>query len=280
MSIVVGTAACNAGCPFCVSKMTPENGIGLKPQPINWQRFRKAMTFAERMNVTTVILTGKGEPTLFPDEITEYLVRMNDRFPFVELQTNGLSLTRAHLREWNGWGLTTVAISVVHYLPEVNRKVYYAHRPGLEYPSLAGAIKMVHDEGLSVRLSTVMVKGGIENGAELDAMINFARENEVEQLSIRPVATAVNALDPSVQEWIEANRVYPEQVDTVSMHLRSSGRLLLTLQHGAEVFDVRGQNVCLTDCLTVPKGEEIRQVIFFPDGHLRYDWQYAGAILM
>jgi hypothetical protein len=139
---------------------------------------------------------------------------------------------------------------------------------------------MIHDAGLSVRLSTVMIKGGIENAAELDAMINFCRENKVEQLSIRPVTPAVNSLDPGVTEWIKRNHVYPEQVDSVAIHLRSEGKLLLTLQHGAEVFDVRGQNVCLTDCLTLPKDEEIRQVIFFPDGHLRYDWQYEGAILM
>lgn len=280
MSIVVGTAACNAGCPFCVSKMTPANGVEGKPQSVRWDRFQKAVLFAERMNVTTVMLTGKGEPTLFPNDVSEYLMRLNYAFPFIELQTNGLSLNKSLLSLWRQWGLTTVALSVVHYLPAVNQKVYYAHRPGVAYPQLEPTIEMIHAAGLSVRLSTVMIKGGIENAAELDAMINFCRENKVEQLSIRPVTAAVNSQDPAVVEWIKRNHVYPEQIDSVAIHLRSEGKLLLTLQHGAEVFDVKGQNVCLTDCLTIPKGEEIRQVIFFPDGHLRYDWQYEGAILM
>jgi hypothetical protein len=51
--------------------------------------------------------------------------------------------------------------------------------------------------------------------------------------------------------------------------------------HGAIVYDYRGQNVCLTDALTIePETDKIRQLIFFPDGHLRYDWQYKGAILI
>ena len=137
LSIVVGTAACNAGCPFCVSKMTPPNGVLPKAQPIVWDRLFKTLLFAERMGVTTVILTGKGEPTLFPDQVTSYLkAGVGRRFPFVELQTNGLTLSFSKLLDWQAQGLTTVALSVVHYLPAVNKLVYYAHRPEAEYPPL------------------------------------------------------------------------------------------------------------------------------------------------
>jgi molybdenum cofactor biosynthesis enzyme MoaA len=204
LSIVVGTAACDAGCPFCVSKMTPANGVLSKAQPIEWARLFKTLLFAERMGVTTVILTGKGEPTLFPDQITAYLkAGVGLRFPFVELQTNGLTLSFGKLLDWQALGLTTVALSVVHYLPAINQRIYYAHRPQMEYPPLENTISMIHNAGLSVRLSVVMVKGGIENSAELDAMIHFCRENKVEQLSIRPVTPAVNSLDPGVTEWIK-----------------------------------------------------------------------------
>lgn len=55
----------------------------------------------------------------------------------------------------------------------------------------------------------------------------------------------------------------------------------MTLAHGAVVFDLDGQNLCLNQCLTVqPDAEEMRNLIFFPDGHLRYYWQYPGAILL
>jgi hypothetical protein len=49
------------------------------------------------------------------------------------------------------------------------------------------------------------------------------------------------------------------------------------------VFDYKGQNVCLSNCLThEPYTDKsvMRNLIFFPDGHLRYDWEYQGAILL
>jgi len=65
-SIVAGTLACNARCPFCISKMTVENGMTLKEPKVNWRNFHKACMLAERSAVSTVMITGKGEPTLFP----------------------------------------------------------------------------------------------------------------------------------------------------------------------------------------------------------------------
>ena len=46
--------------------------------------------------------------------------------------------------------------------------------------------------------------------------------------------------------------------------------------------ETRGYDMhAVIDCLTIdPSADDIRQLIFFPDGHLRYDWQYAGALLL
>lgn len=280
LSIVVGTEACNATCPFCVSKMTPPNGVTLKPPPIRWDRLHKAVQFAKMMDVTTLLLTGKGEPTLFPDSVSDYLAVVGSEFPFVELQTNGLKLISSPLERWRIYGLTTVAISVVSYEPEVNRKNYISHRPGVQYPNLPDTIKHIHDAGLSVRLSCVGIKGGIENGVMLNKMIQFARVNEVEQLTLTPATPAGASRNPEVAQWIANNALVSGQIESMKHFLSREGKKLLTLQHGAVVYDVYGQNVCLNNCLTLPKGEEIRQAIFFPDGHLRYDWQYTGAILM
>jgi hypothetical protein len=38
-SIIAGSAACNARCPFCVSKMTPDSGITVKEPDVNWRNF-------------------------------------------------------------------------------------------------------------------------------------------------------------------------------------------------------------------------------------------------
>ena len=41
MSIVAGTKKCNAKCPFCISKMTPNNGINNVEPEVNWRNFRQ-----------------------------------------------------------------------------------------------------------------------------------------------------------------------------------------------------------------------------------------------
>ena len=67
----------------------------------------------------------------------------------------------------------------------------------------------------------------------------------------------------------------------MAKYLDANGKHLLNLVHGAKVYDVNGQNVCLTNALTINTNQdEIRQLIYFPDGHLRYDWQYEGAIIL
>src|SRR5512137_774891 len=130
-SIVAGSEACNARCPFCVSKMTMSHSLGLKEPEVNWRNFRKACQLAARSGVTTVMLTGKGEPTLFPEQISAYLQALQPfDFPLVELQTNGILLGeqsergRAHLEAWSQAGLSLVAVSIMHYEPERNREIY------------------------------------------------------------------------------------------------------------------------------------------------------------
>ena len=75
-SIVAGSEACNARCPFCISKMTVAHGIDLKEPEVNWRNLRKACLLAQACGVTTAMITGKGEPTLFPNQITRYLHEM------------------------------------------------------------------------------------------------------------------------------------------------------------------------------------------------------------
>ena len=92
-SIIAGSEACNAHCPFCISKMTPPQGVTLKTPAVNWRNFRIGAQFAKQYGVTTTMITGKGEPTLFPEQITKYLEELRCfNFPFLELQTNGILL--------------------------------------------------------------------------------------------------------------------------------------------------------------------------------------------
>lgn len=286
LSILAGSEACNARCPFCVSKMTPPLGVQLKEPDVNWRNFRIACRLAERCGVTTAMITGKGEPTLFPDQVTRYMRAISEfQFPIVELQSNGIlfieqsDVYSKHLRDWYDLGLTTIAISISHYLPEKNRPVYLPHKKA--YIDLPELVRMLHDHRFSVRLACVMANGFIDNAQEVQELVVFARTHRVEQLTLRPVNGPSNSQNEQVHRWTSGYGLQHEQMDDIRSFLESNGTLLMTLIHGAHVYDVEGQNVCLTDSLTIDaKSDDLRQLIFFPDGHLRYDWQYPGAILL
>ena len=49
--------------------------------------------------------------------------------------------------------------------------------------------------------------------------------------------------------------------------------------HGAYVYDYNGQNICVSDCLTVePNSDEIRTLIYYADGKLMFDRSGSASI--
>lgn len=286
-SVVAGSEACNARCKFCISKMTVLNGIDLKEPEVDWRNFRKACRLAQLNNVSTAMITGKGEPTLFPKQISLYMQHLADyQFPIIEIQTNGIPIAQQwekyepYLKTWYGWGLTTIAISIVHWLPEKNHEMYNPYQK--EYIDLENLIVRLHDLKFSVRLVCTMVKDYIDNPASVGCLVAWAKVNKVEQLTIRPVNKPDDSAgDLSVYSWTKEHQLTADQIAAIKHYCASQGTKLMSLMHDATVYDINGQNVCLTNCLTIePDSGDVRQLIFFPDGHLRYDWQYEGAILL
>lgn len=285
-SILAGSEACNARCPFCVSKMTPPLGVEPKEPEVNWRNFEIACRLAKQSGVTTAMFTGKGEPTLFPNQINKYLEAMaRFEFPLIELQTNGILIAEKpdiysrHLEYWWGKGMTTIAISIVHYDPEKNRQIYVPYKKS--YIDLPKLVDLIHDHGLSVRLTCIACNGFIDSIETLNKLIDFAKANKVEQLTLTPVNKPENSRNQEAYDWTKAHHLTDEQRNTLVQYLKTNGAKLMTLAHGAVVYDLHGQNLCWNNCLSVqPEAEEMRNLIFFPDGHLRYYWQYPGATLL
>lgn len=285
-SILAGSEVCNARGPFCISKMTPPLGVELKEPEVHWRNFDVACRLAKQSGVTTAMFAGKGEPTLFPSQITKYLQAMKKyEFPLVEMQTNGILLYEKqgtyskHLREWYELGMTLLAVSIVHYDPEKNRQVYLPYKRS--YIDLPGLIRLIHECGLSVRLTCILANGFIDNREKLQNLIHFAKANKVEQLTVTPVNKPEKSENPEVWNWTNTHHLTSEQLEDIRDYIEKNGSHLLTLFHGARVYDVHGQNLCFNHCLSVhPSGEDMRNLIFFPDGHLRYYWQYPGAVLL
>ena len=283
-TIVVGSAACNAKCPYCVSKMTGKE-LSIKEPVVNWRNFKKACRLAQVNNVSTVLFTGKGEPTLFPEQLTKFLENMKEfSFPLIELQTNALVFEREfkkyekHLKKWYELGLNTIAISISHYKKEKNQEIY---TPNSKYINLEKVIKNLHKMGYSIRLSCMMMKDYIDNIKEVKKLKDFCKKNNVEQLTVRSIGAPKKTENKLIYNWAIKHILGKKQIEDINKFIEKNAKKLMTFSYGAIVYDLDGQNICISDCLTIkPETDELRQLIFFPDGHLRYDWQYKGAVLI
>lgn len=282
---MTGIKKAGAWCP--PFRVTESSGNTLKrghqTPEVNWRNFQKAGRLAQVNAVSTVLITGKGEPTLYPEQVTRYLEELRRfEFPLLELQTNGLLLGRKdyarHLRKWYALGLNTLAVSIVHYEDERNRTIF---APKGRYPALRDLLARLHETGFSVRLSCVLMRGYIDCPEELRRMAEFAKANGVEQLTFRKLGLIDDAEDASVRKWCVQHALREKEIRCLVEFLEREAKKLMTLSHGAVVYELDGQNVCMTDCVMIkPQSDEIRTLIFFPDGHLRYNWDYGGAIIL
>ena len=282
-SIVVGTTACNARCPFCVSKMTFVPGTGVFGATTRWDRFETACKIFEqaRDGLASVVLTGVGEPLLYPDEISSYLTRLKGRFPLVELQTNGVSIEHVakydFLKIWKDKGLTQVSVSITHTDPARSNEIMGIK----EQYNYWDAVEWLKAAGFSVRLNCTMLKSGISWPSQVESLIALCAERGVDKLTLREVEIPS---DP--RNLLVAQRARDEKphgaAEALRQHLELMGaQILLKLPHGGVVYDVRGQNVAVTTCLTkTTDPNDIRQIIFFPDGRISYDWQHPGARIL
>jgi hypothetical protein len=125
-----------------------------------------------------------------------------------------------------------------------------------------------------------MVKGGCDTTDEVDKLIDKCKREGVDQLTIRRVAKPSVTKSRGPFDWVCENQPALKLYELYD-HLDTNGTELLRLPHGASVFDVGGQHVCVGNCLTATTDpNDIRQLIFFPDGKLMYDWQYPGARIL
>src|SRR4029450_10769255 len=170
------------------------------------------------------------------------------RFPTIQMQTNGIPIadgkpvTEKHLDDWYRLGLTTIAVSVVHYEAAKNKAIYVPYREYIDLPAL---VKKLHDKGFSVRLTTILVKGYIDSAAELEKLVEFARTHKIEQVTATPITKPDKSESKKILDWTTLNALTGEQFTEVKGWVEKNGTPVLDLAHGARVFDINGQNLCL-----------------------------------
>ncbi|MHB8107901.1 MAG: radical SAM protein [Candidatus Cryosericum sp.] len=279
-SVVVGDNTCNAACPFCISKMTANEGCKDGCKEVNWQRFHIAAELAVHSGVQTMMLTGVGEPTLHPELITRYLEESAGyQLPLIELQTNGalLGALRDSLPIWEGVGLSLVCLSITHWDPAVSNRLMGIKDDTYNYWD---TVDWLHSMGFSVRLNCTLLAEGINSSPHVETLIQECRIGAVEQLTLRDVTIPKNPVNQAVAKFARAQQCR-DLSSCLTHYLHRNGTLMLRLPHGGTIYDYHGQNVCVNNCLTQTANPDAqRQLIFFPDGRIAYDWQHPGARIL
>ena len=273
LTLVAGTRACPNSCPICISNMTPSHGIDMEKITVDTGILRKSIQFALNHKAQNVLITGKGEPTLHPSQVSQYLVEMKGKpFDKRELQTEGSNISRDAmnplLETWSYLDLDFIAVSIFHYDDILNQNMF---RNNKGY-SIENLVYKLNGMGFKVRLSCVMAKGYIDSVDKVKELITFAKEVKAVQLSLRTIDRPPNPLDTETASNVDKYRLDKETIEEIMAHIRS-GLYCDTLPHGAEVWEVNNQNTCITTGLSADAGSDtIRQLVFFPQGILTSSW--------
>ena len=116
----------------------------------------------------------------------------------------------------------------------------------------------------------------------IEDLLSVARAYPKKKLQVtwRPVNMPEESRNDKVSVRTRQLQIHPEMIGIIISHFEEVGTILYKLPHGAIVYDIDGQNFCLSNCLTIqPNLDEVRQIIYV-NGEIIYDWQYRGAILL
>jgi len=272
--VIAGDGRCNAQCPFCISKITTtpaEKGKLCTPQ-VNWHNFHKAARLAKSYGATSAVITGKGEPTLYPNQITKYVRALDyHEFSLIDLQTNGtifqssLYKNSVFLEDWYNHGLTTIAISAVSIHEDENQQVMFGGKG--HYPNLAETVRLLRSYGFMIRLSIVGLKGCVDTVDKIKECLDYCKQHDIKQFTWREVY---------------GSDMSPTEGDIVGIkaYVMEHGTLVKPFGNGGLVYDLNGQNICLTKCLEPDKGDGMQNVIFFPNGDVYTRWECPGSIIL
>jgi hypothetical protein len=265
LTISVPNAGCEKNCPYCVSRMT---GYVDNDYPKMLRNVNKVIHVARAAEVTSVLFTGKGEPTLAYPQLIELAGLFN--FWPLELQTNGIGLSCGDDSLLSGLydaGFDVVAVSID------NREELDAYRE---------LFSRIGREGLISRI-TVNITDLLGEIA-FSELLAYCRTNKISQLTLRRIVTPEDPKDARTADWIARHAHdsdYRSLMEQARLLVSEHGRLIRTLNHGVEVYDCGGVSFSYSDyCIQEHNlGDNVRSLVFLEDGHLYTSWNSPASIL-
>lgn len=271
LSICMPGTACDKKCPYCVSKMTwaPQ-----KDEEAWIHNMPKVVHFARMAQVTDVIITGKGEPTL--SEHFTLAIESFSQWPVV-LQTNGKSLSKElpRLKRLAGFGLNVISVSIDD---PAQMSEYKGLWDGVKEtsPLTSRATVMLTPEVCAVPFT------------EWVAMCKFYG---IRGLSFREITIPKDYVHTKqgaeVARWIQGldgNKTIVEwkkDFDQIFLSSPRTPRTIRRLPYGAVIKDFDGISVtkfeyCIQDSTSE---DDIRSLVYNQDGHLYTTWSSPASLV-
>jgi len=266
VSIPPAKPLCDKNCEYCVSRMT---GYLKTDRALIGQNLPKVKELAHVGQVTSVLFTGKGEPTL--NEIDLFWLMDEFKHLPLGLQTNGLKLSKNFdlLERLAAAGLNTLAVSIDDLEQFFNYFELFRRSKEL---------------GLVTRV-TVNITNKLPKDITFLQLVDLCRDTFVDQLMLRNVVVPNNVpLDIPTAKWISENvdpTMYPRLQNELKHVCEKKGMLIRKLSFGSLVYDYRGISVTYSDyCVQDDNdGEDIRSLIFMEDGHCYTSWNSKASAL-
>lgn len=276
LSISLPWHECNQNCAYCVSKMT---GYGCINRDAFIRNLSKAKKMADIAGVTSVILTGKGEP-LYPFAGTEdhmtattYLRSLKEvcdifaDYP-LEIQTNGKTIMLENSedflpRKLLDMHINTIAISVddPNVLLSIDEVIH-------KYLTL----------GFNLRVTINLTKRIMKFPAT--DYVKACKDNGISQLSFRELTIPDYAVDSKASQ--DAQK-YIQGIDKAEVHtylnkffheVETRGQFVRSLDFGANIYMIDGVScVVMGKCIQENSDDsDIRSLIYWEDGHMSTSW--------
>lgn len=281
LSISIPNKGCKKNCLYCVSRMT---GYMTADESLFIRNLTKARRIADRSQVSSVSITGKGEPMLNADMVREVVREFVD-FP-VELQTCGLELADD--------------TSLVDLLTLEGVDIFaLSFDRWSDFESMKYVIERINCMNRTVRVtmnvSDMLVKPFEEAGSRMPEFMDYISECKkygIQQFSFRNLSIPTGTpKDNKTAQWIEKhvlnNKYYQDLIHQFEC-ARNAGIIsgdvfmIRDLNYGARLYDVEGISFtyfdyCVQDLSR--NSEDIRSLIYQEDGHMYTTWNsLAGRI--
>lgn len=281
LTISIPGNSCNKNCPYCISKITND----VEFNDVMWfKNLLKLKVMAKSSGVHSILLTGKGEPTLNLDHIY-HVCSMFSEFP-LELQTNGIIFRKNPevLSRLVNCSLTTIAISMDFIDSTLEENL----------EELKEFFKLNKTYDLNIRLSINFTDHVPESYLKLNRYIDLCKRYNVKQLLFRNITNPVNIHSYNeATNWITRNnsgskfKIFTENFSLDYLNGYSvnspnvSYNLIRTTRFGMCIYDIDDISVSFSDyCIQESNNSiDIRSLIYQADGHLYTSWNSKASII-